>query len=579
MEKKKGMGRRELLKGALAAGVTGMAEVITGESVAQDKPAPDADPMAADLAGADRLAGRDYTEADRALMVRRAKATRESLKAVRGTSPDGGGEPATHFEPRLPGVKYPSGKGSFRLSSGKTPAYTGTPESLAFASATDLSRLLQARKITSTELTKMYLERLKTYAPRLLCVVTLLEESALRQAAWADAELRQGRSRSLLHGIPYGAKDLLAVKGVPTTWGAKPYAERTFDTDATVIERLNAAGAVLLAKLSMGELALGDVWFGGMTRNPWNPRQGSSGSSAGSGSATAAGLVGFAIGTETLGSIVSPSVRNGTTGLRPTYGRVPRTGAMALSWTMDKIGPMARGVEDCALILNAIYGPDGKDASVADVPFRWNPSVKLSGLRVGIDTAAFEAVEKENNEARRKVYQDVQKTLKDLGISLIPTKLPELTKSYQALPEIIIDAEGAASFTNLNLTGGLAKLARQTEDAWPNTFRLGSTIPATDYINALRLRRHLQDEIAKVFDTVDCYVTVPLGGPTIYYTNLTGQPTLVTRCGLIGNVPQSIEFVGGLYREDAILRVGLAYEQATDHHTKWPDTTKIPPLS
>jgi Asp-tRNA(Asn)/Glu-tRNA(Gln) amidotransferase A subunit family amidase len=420
----------------------------------------------------------------------------------------------------------------------------------------------------------MYLERLKRFGPRLNCVVTLTEDLALQQAERADLELTAGHYRGPLHGIPWGAKDLLATKGIRTTFGAKPYENHVLDYDATVVKRLEDAGAVLVAKLSMGELAMGDVWFGGLTRNPWKPTTGSSGSSAGPGSATAAGLVGFSIGTETLGSIVSPSVVNGVTGLRPTYGRVPRTGAMALVWTMDKIGPMCRGVEDCALVLNAIYGPDGKDVTVTEAPFTWNPSSRLSNLRVGIDIEAFSSVEK--SATRKPIYDAALATLRSLGVTLKPVALPKQTDAYGALPSLIIDAESSASFQKLTASGKLTQLAQQGQGNWPNTFRTGSTIPAADYLTALRLRTRLQQEMAESLKDVDCFVTIPFGSPNIYYSNLTGQPTLVTRCGMVSGAPQMIEFTGNLYREDAILRLGFAYEQATEHRKLWPDTEKIP---
>lgn len=569
---KQTVARRTVLKTIVAAGVSGPA------ALAAPAPAPAQPEVApADIAAADRLAGRTYSDAERQLMGRRAARMRNSLQAVRAHALDESAVPATVFDPRLPGTRVPRGKSACRLSAGRMPAYSGKPESLAFATVVELSRLLKARRITSTALTRMYLERLKRLGPRLNCVVTLTEERALEQAARADREIAAGQYRGHLHGIPWGAKDLLATRGIRTTWGAKPYEHQLFDYDATVVERLEEAGAVLLAKLSMGELALGDVWFGGTTRNPWRPEQGSSGSSAGSGSATAAGLVGFAIGTETLGSIVGPSVRNGVTGLRPTFGRVSRHGAMALSWTMDKIGPMCRGVEDCALVLSAIHGPDGRDGTVADVPFRWDPTTPLAALRVGIDTAAFEQIEKDN--ARRGTYAQALADLRDLGVHLRPVTLPRSTEAFGALPGLMIDVEGAAAFAGLTASGQLDLLARQTETSWPNTFRVGSTVPACDYLQALRVRRQLQYQMAAALADVDVYVTIPFIGPSLSYTNLTGHPSLITRCGMRDGQPESIEFIGGLYQEAALIRIGLAYERATSWHTEWPDTEKIPELS
>jgi Asp-tRNA(Asn)/Glu-tRNA(Gln) amidotransferase A subunit family amidase len=548
---------------------------------------------AADLATADRIAGRSYTDKEREQMAHGAGELRRSYLALRKAPTDERVEPATRFEPR-PAAPLPAPTRSHGAANSPSPQiytkhnttnnthYNGDPETLAFAPVTTLSRLIQARKITSTALTEMYLARLRRYGPRLLCVITLTEELALRQAARADAEIAAGIHRGPLQGIPWGAKDLLATRGIRTTWGAKPYEHQVFDYDATVVERLEAAGAVLVAKLSMGELAVDDVWFGGMTRNPWNPKQGSSGSSAGPGSATAAGLVGFSVGSETLGSIVSPSVRCGVTGLRPTYGRVSRHGAMALCWTLDKLGPMCRAVEDCAFVLQAIYGPDGRDGTVTGTPFLWNPDLPLRRLRVGIDAAAFAALEKRRESpraaARSKMYRQALETLHSLGIDLKPITLPAETEAYGTLADLIIDVESAASFARLTASGKLDQLAGQQDYSWPNTFRLGSTIPAVDYLQALRVRTLLQHEMARALHGVDCYVTIPFQGSTLVYTNLTGHPTLVTRCGMIDGVPQSIEFVGQLDGETAILRLAHAYEQSTPWHKQWPDTSKLPEI-
>jgi Asp-tRNA(Asn)/Glu-tRNA(Gln) amidotransferase A subunit family amidase len=563
--------RRDALK-LLAAGI---ATATAAEAQTPPKPADAEEALTvADLAAADKITAHNYTDEERKLMLKSVTDTRKALKELRAVALDQTCEPATRFDPRLPETKVPTGKSSCRPSRGKPIAYSGNLEALAFASAVELSRLIHAQKITSVALTKMYLERLKRHRDRLLCVVTLMEGSALRQAEQADKELAAGKSRGPLHGIPWGAKDLFATRDAPTTWGAKPYAEQKFDYDSTVVERLAAAGAVLVAKLTMGELAMGDVWFGGKTRNPWKPEQGSSGSSAGSGSATAAGLVGFAVGTETLGSIVSPSVVNGVTGLRPTYGRISRYGAMPLCWTMDKVGPMARAVEDCALVLSVLHGPDGRDSTVADVPFRWDANAKLSSLRVGIDKAAFDRVNR--NEKRKPIYDAAQETLKKLGVELRPVTLPRMTPAYNALAGLIIDVESAAAFTELTQSGKVRELVQQAEGSWPNTFRAGSTVPASDYIIALRVRARLQREMAAALKDVDVVVTVPNSGPAIFISNLTGQPTLVTRCGLLDGMPQSIEFLGNLYGEAAILRLALAFEQATDWHKQWPEAF-LPP--
>ncbi|MBM3495574.1 MAG: amidase [Armatimonadetes bacterium] len=552
-----GVGRRAALKAAAAACVATLApEPTTAE---------DADSLAvADLEAALRVADRTYSEADRKLMLPGVREMRRGMRRVREVAVPQGAEPAFRFDPWVPGVPLPSGRPVFRPTRPKLPTYAGEPESLAFLPVTVLSAMLRARQITSVELTRMYLDRLKRFDSQLLCVVTLTDELAMRQAEQADREIAAGRRRGPLHGIPWGAKDLLFTKGIRTTFGAKPFDDQVPDTDATVVQRLERAGAVLVAKLSLGELAMGDIWFGGMTRCPWDPKQGSSGSSAGPGAATAAGLVGFAIGTETLGSIVSPCVRNGTTGLRPTYGRVPRTGAMALSWTMDKIGPITRSVEDCALVLNAIAGPDGADMTVRPVPFSWEPAKGLSGLRIGLDEAGFAA---RKGEAEKAAYDRAIEALRKAGATLAPIKLPRIAGAYAELTNVI-DVEGAASFASLIASGKLADLAQQGAMNWPNIFRVGTTVAGADYIAIMQLRAQLQREMAEAMANFDCYVTPPYS--TLVLTNVTGHPTLITRAGMDGTKPIMVEFTGQLYREDAILRVGQVYEQAMGVSGVWP---------
>jgi Asp-tRNA(Asn)/Glu-tRNA(Gln) amidotransferase A subunit family amidase len=409
----------------------------------------------------------------------------------------------------------------------------------------------------------MYLERLKKYDPKLLCVVTITEASALKQAKRADEEIAGGKYRGPLHGIPYGAKDLLATKGYKTTWGSVPYKDQIIDQDATVIQRLEQAGAVLVAKLTMGELAWGDVWFGGMTRNPWNLEQGSSGSSAGPASATSAGLVAFSIGTETWGSIVSPSTRCGVTGLRPTYGRVSRAGAMALSWSMDKIGPICRTVEDCALVFSAILGPDGVDQTVVDLPFNYNPNVKLSQLRVGYLKSAFEkdTTNKANNEA-------VLAKLRELGANLIPIELPDYPINDLSF---ILSAEAAAAFDELTRSGKDDLLVRQIRNAWPNAFRSSRFIPAVEYIQANRVRYLVIQAMAKAMADIDVYVAPSFGGNNLLLTNLTGHPCVVLPNGFNKRgSPTSISFMGRLYDEATTLAVAKAYQEATEFHQKHP---------
>jgi Asp-tRNA(Asn)/Glu-tRNA(Gln) amidotransferase A subunit family amidase len=399
------------------------------------------------------------------------------------------------------------------------------------------------------------------------CVITFTEELALAQANRADKEIASGHYRGPLHGIPWGAKDLLSTTGIKTTWGAMPYKDQIIDVDATVVKRLKEAGAVLVAKLTMGALAWGDVWFDGKTKNPWNPEQGSSGSSAGSASATAAGLVGFSIGTETWGSIVSPSTRCGVTGLRPTYGRVSRYGAMALSWSMDKIGPICRSVEDCSLVFNAIYGPDGKDFTVVNLPFNWDPALNLKDIRIGYLKKLFERKyrNKKNDEASIEA-------IRSLGVELVPFDLPELPVNALSF---ILNAEAAAAFDELTRSNRDDLLVRQIKQAWPNSFRQARLIPAVEYIQANRIRTLLMEEMARKMKGIDVYIAPSFGGNNLLLTNLTGHPAVVVPNGFDEKgSPTSISFIGNLFEEAKTLRVAKAYQDVTDFHRKHPDLKK-----
>ncbi|MGD0939939.1 MAG: amidase [Terracidiphilus sp.] len=488
-------------------------------------------------------------------------------------------------------------------------------ESLAFATVAELGALLRAGKMTSVALTNMYLARLKRYDPRLHFVITLTEERALAQARAADVEIAAGRDRGPLHGIPWGAKDLLAVKGHPTTWGAGGFEHQSFDEDATVVQRLDAAGAVLVAKFSLGALALGDKWFGGRTRNPWNPEQGSSGSSAGSASAVAAGCVAFAIGSETLGSISSPSTRCGTTGLRPTFGFVPRTGAMALSWTMDKLGPITRSAEDCALVLAAIYGPDGQDTSVHPAHFAWQPKSDLRGLRIGYLKSEFDPLpplipaEAKPDETPDEQQKREQKSLqmkeararrdydrrfeaaalakfKAMGITLTPVELPKLP--WDAMANLLT-AEAAAAFDDLTMSGRDKLLTEQGVEDWPNAFRIARLYPAVEYIQANRARSLGIQSVNALFDQVDIIVT-PSTNTQLTATNLTGHPALIVPNGLRGHdappppkiddgdsddiggpgTPVSLTFLAGHYQDSKLAAFGWAYQRATGFHKLHP---------
>lgn len=430
-------------------------------------------------------------------------------------------------------------------------------EKLAFYSVAQLSVLIKHRKITSTELTQLYLRRLKKYGDSLHCVVTLTEEHALERAAIADQELASGIYRGPLHGIPYGVKDLLAIPDFPTTWGAMPYKDQRIDETSTVVNKLNEAGAVLVAKLSMGALAWGDVWFEGTTRNPWNPEQGASGSSAGSASATAAGLVAFSIGTETLGSIVSPSTRCGLSGLRPTYGRVSRHGAMALSWSMDKIGPICRSAEDCALVFDAIRGLDPKDLSLTEAAFNYKPAVNLSELRIGYLKSDFEQYP--YNQAKDSVTLAV---LESLGAELIPMKLPSDLPSGEMVT--ILNVEAATAFDLLTRTNQDDLLVRQIQNAWPNVFRAARFVPAVEYLMANRARTLLQQQMHEFMSEVDVLIAPSFGGAQLVVTNLTGHPCVVVpNGGTPGADINSICMVGNLFDEATILAVAKAYQEAT----------------
>lgn len=527
------------------------------------------------------ILGLEFTEEQRDMMlpgVNRALANYDTLRKINIPLDT---EPAFHFRPALPGQEPKARTSKFApTGSAKLVKFSGVEE-LAFLPVTELAPLVKARKVSSTDLTKMYLARLKKYSPKLLCVITLTEDLALDQAAEADKEIRAGKYRGPLHGIPFGAKDLFNTKGILTTWGAESFKDQVPSYNATCIERLYNAGAVLVAKTSMGALAQGDVWFAGTTKNPWNIEQGSSGSSAGSAASTSAGLVGFSIGTETLGSIVSPSSRCGVAGLRPTYGRVSRYGAMGLSWTMDKIGPICRSVEDCALVLNAMYGPDGHDVTTIDAPFDWNPAAPLSSLKIGYLKAEFERMggpgrggrgaagpnAAEQAAARKKIYDDALDALRKAGANLEEAELPE-TNAQQI--SFLLQAEAAAAFDDITRDGRVTQLRSQGRGDWPNSFRTSRVIPAVEYIRAQRGRTLLQQQMDDFMQKWDVLV-VPQGTATLTITNLTGHPQVAVPCGFInGNSPQSIMFTGRLYEEGAPLRVALAFEQATEWHKMHP---------
>ena len=522
----------------------------------------------ADIASAARIQGLAFTDAEQAQMLASLQERLKAFDALRHFSFPNALQPARYFDPLPPGYLFPDRRSKFHWSSPTRLKRPTHDDDLAFLTVSELAGLLRSRLVTSEELTKLSLERLRRYGPALHCVVTLAEDRALASARQADGEIRRGHWRGPLHGIPYGAKDLLSTRGIRTTWGAPPFTNQMFDTDATVIRKLDAAGAVLVAKLSLGELAMGDVWFGGLTRNPWQPDKGSSGSSAGSASAVAAGLVPFAIGSETLGSIVSPSRRCGVTGLRPTFGRVSRAGAMTLCWSLDKLGPLARSAEDCALVLEAIRGPDELDRTVIDAGFPYPSRKPLSTLRVGYLKESFEG----QNGNRTNDLAALDK-LRALGIQLKPVKLPSCPKDALYL---ILNAEAGAAFDELTRQHLDRQLVQQEEYSWPNSFRSSRFIGAVEYIQANRIRTQLIHDMDRLFNEIDILVAPPFGGEILLYSNFTGHPTILVPDGdRRGGAEASLSFTGKLFGEAELLAVAQAYQGATEWHRQRPDLGRL----
>jgi Asp-tRNA(Asn)/Glu-tRNA(Gln) amidotransferase A subunit family amidase len=568
-----------------------------------------------------RVAGVPITDEYKAAMLAGLDQQRKDYDEIYKLKIPNGVAPAFIFDPVLPGMKFETAKHPIRISAPATVGIGGAPrnlEEVAFYSVRQLGELVRTRKVSSVALTNMYIERLKKYDPILHFVITLTEDRARAKALEADREIVAGKYRGPLHGLPWGAKDLLAVKGYRTTWGAGGFEQQTIDEDATVVQRLDKAGAVLVAKLTLGALAQGDHWFGGITRNPWNIHQGSSGSSAGSASATAAGCVAFAIGSETLGSISSPSTRCGTTGLRPSFGLVPRTGAMALSWTMDKLGPLCRAVEDTALVLDAIYGPDGHDRTVHDAAFNWDATIDWRKLRVGYfekefqlpppqqppaptqEKSATPEEEKKREESRRQREEGRKRReydqrfndatiarLKEMGVNLVPVEIPKFP--YGAMVPLLT-AEAAAAFDELTRSGRDKLLTEQGPSDWPNSFRIARFYPAVEYIQANRARTEAMQLWQKLFADLDVIVA-PTNSDQLVATNLTGNPAIIIPNGFRGpdapvNVPRegdevgsiagpgtpvSLTFLGPLYGEAKMLAFAKAYQDATDFHKRHPD--------
>ncbi len=515
------------------------------------------------IAQAQEILGLTFTEAQQDSMIDMLRDNLRSYDSLRHAMIPNSLPPAVQFNPIPRGFRFESKSRPIVLSPVDNLKRPVDLNDLRFYSLRQIGELVRKRLVTSTELTKLSLERFKRYDPMLHCVITLTEDLALKQAAQADSEIAKGHYRGPLHGIPFGAKDLVAARGYKTTWGSVPFKDQVIDADATVIKKLREAGAVLVAKLSDGELAMGDVWYGAMTRNPWDTAQGSSGSSAGSASAVAAGLVPFAIGTETWGSIVSPSTRCGATGLRPTYGRVSRAGVMALSWSMDKIGPICRNVEDLAIVFDAIRGSDGIDQPVYDAPFNYTPNIDLKKLRI-----AYLKKDIEEDTPTVKYDEQTLDQFRKMGVSLREIELPKMPIPAMA---VILSAEAAAAFDDITRDHQTDLMVQQTKDAWPNIFRGSRFIPAVEYIQANRLRELAIQQMNQLMDSVDVYIAPAFGGNNLLLTNLTGNPCVVVPNGFdSAGHPTSITFMGRLFDEATVLAVAKAYQDATDFNKKHP---------
>jgi Asp-tRNA(Asn)/Glu-tRNA(Gln) amidotransferase A subunit family amidase len=510
------------------------------------------------------LFGLDFNEAKREQMLGNLRGQQRSLQAVREYDLANSTPPAVLFQSLPQGYALPDGESKMDWDIPNAIDRPSSDADLAYMSLPELAGLIQSKKISSEELTRFFLQRLKNYGDTLEAVVTLTEERAIAQAKQADIEIAQGQYRGILHGIPYGVKDLFAVEGYKTTWGAMPYKDQQLDETATVVKKLDEAGAVLIAKLSLGALAMGDVWYGGVTKNPWRLDQGSSGSSAGSASAVAAGLVPFAIGTETLGSIVSPSTRCGVTGLRPTFGRVSRAGGMALSWSMDKVGPITRSAEDAAIVFAHIQGPDLLDLTLHEAPFSYGTALNPQQLRVGYIKSFFD-----QNYAGKEADQKVLDDLRTMGFVL-----EEVEWNFE-LPvnalRIILNAEAGAAFDQLTRSGKDSLLVAQGNNAWPNLFRSSRFIPAAEYINANRIRSILQKEVHALLEKYDVVLTPSYGGNQLLVTNLTGHPCVVVRNGFAANgTPLSISFLANLFEEEKALALAQAWQEYDGQHLDRP---------
>jgi len=521
-----------------------------------------------DIVSAAKLFDLQYNNKEVDTMYLGIKDNLKVYKDMHQTSLNNGLPMSLWQSPVVPGMQIETKQHAIKWKFNKNTKSPINKSELAFYSVAELSILIKTKQISSVELTQFFIDRIKQYADSLQCVISITESIALAQAKAADDEIASGKYRGPLHGIPYGLKDLFSVKGTKTTWGAAPYKNQTIDEDAYVYNRLSDAGAVLVAKFTLGALAMGDYWYGGRTKNPWNLRTGSSGSSAGSASATVAGLVPFAIGTETWGSIISPASTCGATGLRPTFGRISRTGAMALSWSLDKIGPICRSAEDAAIVFSYIHGTDGLDMSAVNIPFNYQPEGDIKKLRIGYAKNYFDLI-KDTSRNEWKVLESFKK----MGVELIPIEFPD-TAVYKAnIMDVIISAESAAAFDGLTRLNIDDELTRQGPFDWPNSFRVSRLVPAVEYVNANRMRYLLQQKVHAALSSVDVLICPTRGsGNQSAITNLTGQPVVCTPTGFDkrSGLPTSISFIGNLYQEAAILLAAKYYQKATEWETTYP---------
>ena len=577
--------RRNFLTGLIAGA---LASVHSRTVNAQREPAlpagkvvpPEKAITASTVAEAEKLVGMEFTPEQRELLARSLPDQVGSFEARRSYRLGNNVAPAYAFDPRVPGVAYRRQANRIRTNQSRTLKLPDNEVDIAFASVIELSHWIRTRQLSSRRLTEIYMQRLKTIGAKLQCVVHLTEDLALQQASRADREIAAGHYRGLLHGIPWGAKDLLATAGIPTTWGAEPYRDQVFATNAHCVDKLAEAGAVLVAKLSTGALALGDVWFGGKTRNPWNTDEGSSGSSAGPAAATAAGLVGFSIGSQTGASIVGPSVRCGATGLVPSCSRVSRSGAMVLAWSLDRLGPICRYVEDTGVVLAAINGLDASDPSSLDIPFEFDATASIEGMKLGIVPELFETAEV--NDVERASLR----AARSLGIKIIELKL-SISQPVDELARTILYSEGGAAFEELLLTGRDREFDRQGAGGWPLSLRKWRFIPAIEYIQAQRMRRELMAPTHAMFEEVDAIMS-PSRDPMLRLTNMAGNPCLTLRSGFFespsrGNgagappgpastVPHGITLWGKLFEDGRLLNLGLALERQFDVARRRPAT-------